>query len=465
MPTAGYLSRRRFFRRAAAAAAATLGVPLAVSSDVLGAGGLPGANERVQIGVIGCGVRGRYLIANVPDEGRVVAVCDCALSRVAGALNPTGRFAKPLEKFRREDADRCATYQDYRKMLDAAQLDAVMIATPDHHHVLAAMLACRRGLDVYVEKPLSLYIAEGRAVVEAVKRHSIVCQVGSQNRSMEMNRFACAFLRDGRLGKISRVQLPCYPGPMRYEGLPEKPIPGDLNWDLFCGQTPLRPYNRKLWIKDEFKIDGTLWRGWDLWRAYSGHLMTNWGAHSLDIVQLALGTDDTGPVEIRPLTDSYTGQMRYCPVAMRYSSGIELRLDLPMVTENIWRFHGEHGTLSMRRNFFRVDPPELVTEPPDPSVLDKWRGPGQVARPHIQNWLDCIKSRARPVAPVEVGHRSATVCHLAAIARELRRPLRWDAAGETFPGDEEANGLLSRPRRKGYELPEPASHLRSTGVF
>ena len=454
MPTTEHLSRRRLFHRTAATAAGALGIPWLIPSAVLGAGGRAGANDRVQIGVIGCGVRGKYLIANVPDEGRVVAVCDCALSRVAGTLNPTGRFAEPLEKFRREDADRSATYQDYRRMLDEADLDAVMIATPDHHHVLAAMLACRRGLDVYVEKPLSLCVAEGRALVEAVKRHQVVCQVGSQNRSMEMNRFACALVRSGGLGKISRVQMPCYPGPMRYEGLPEEPIPGDLNWDLFCGPSPLRPYNRKLWIKDELKIDGKLWRGWDLWRAYSGHLMTNWGAHSLDIVQLALGTNDTGPVEIRPLTATHSGEMRYCPVAMRYASGIELCLELPLATENIWLFHGERGRLRMRRNFFRVDPPELVSEPPDRSALDKWRGPGQVARPHIQNWLDCIKTRARPIAPVEVGHRSVTVCHLAAIARELGRPLRWDPVQETFPGDDEANALLSRPRREGFELPD-----------
>jgi hypothetical protein len=411
------------------------------------------------IGVIGTGIRGKYLIANVPEEGRVVAICDSYLRRVADTLEPKGRYAGLLAGFRERDAGRCTAYQDFRAMLDREKLDAVMIATPDHNHVLPALLACQAGLDVYCEKALSLYVAEGRALVEAARRYGRVVQVGSQNRSMAMNHVGSRMVREGRLGKISLVELPNYPGPMRYEGLPEEPIPEGLGWDLFCGQAPLRPHNRKLWVKDELKIDGKLWRGWDLWRSYSGHLMTNWGAHSVDIVQLALGTDHTGPVAIWPLTDGHRGQMRFCPVAARYADGIELRFTLRLADK--WTFHGEHGKLLMRRNTFTTDPPELVTERPDRALVEMWRGPGKgpgvVARPHVQNWLDCIKTRARPNAPVEAGHRSVTICHLAGIARELRRNLRWDPQKETFPGDEEANALLARPRREGYELPEVVS--------
>jgi predicted dehydrogenase len=447
------LSRRRFLKSSSAGAAA-IGLPYFVSSSALGTQGGTGANDRVHIGLIGTGIRGKYLIASMPDEGRVVAICDCHLPRTADTLEPRKkRHAKLLARFRERDAGRCTAYQDYRRMLDEAELDAVMIATPDHHHVLAAMLACQRGLDLYVEKPLSLTIAEGRALVEAVKRHKLVCQVGSQNRSMEMNRYACAFVRSGRLGKISRVQLPSYPGPMRYQRLPEEPVPKGLGWELFCGPTPVRPHNRKLWVKDQFKIDGKLWRGWDLWRSYSGHLMTNWGAHSVDMVQLALGTDGTGPVEVWPSTEKHTGSMRFCPVVMRYASGIELSLELPLAKLNRWLFHGELGLLSMHRNHFEVDPPELVTDPPDPKVAEIWKGHESVARPHVQNWLDCIKNRATPTVPVEVGHRSVTVCHLAGIARELRRKLRWDPDKERFPDDDEANALFDRPRRKGFDLP------------
>ncbi|MBI1903367.1 MAG: Gfo/Idh/MocA family oxidoreductase [Planctomycetia bacterium] len=443
------LSRRRFLGHAAGALTATALIPSAAFARQR----RPGPNDRIRIGVIGVGVRGKYLIANLPETAQVVALCDCALSRGASALEPKGEFAAPLAKFCETDAKHCATHQDYRRMLerDGEKLDAVMIATPDHHHILAAMLACQAGLDVYLEKPLSLTIAEGRALVRAVKRHGTLLQVGSQQRTMEFNRFGCDFLRRGGLGKISRVELPAFPGPMPIGDVTEEPTPEGLSWDLFCGPTELLPHNQKLWVKDEFEIDGVLWRGWDLFRNYSGHLMTNWGAHSVDMVQLALGMDGTGPVEVRPLVDGHSGEMRRCPVAMRYAAGTELHFT-PSVDRIV--FHGEKGVLRMRRNDFEVDPPELVADAPDPVAKEKWVGAGHVARPHIENWLACLASRKTPNAPVEADHRTVTICHLANIARELRRPLRWDPAKEVFAGDDEANRLLDRPRRKGFELPE-----------
>lgn len=452
MPQQQRLSRRSFLTRTTATAVTASCV---VSARALGTQSKPGANDRIHIGVIGTGIRGKYLIGSMPDEGRVVAVCDCHIPRVADTLEPKGRYAGMLARFRDGDAGRCAAYQDYREMIDKAKLDAVVIATPDHHHVLAAMLACQAGLDLYVEKALSLTIAEGRALVRAVERHGRVCQVGSQNRSMATNRYGCELIRDGGIGKVAVVEVSNYPGPMRYDGLPVEAIPEGLGWDLFCGPTPMRPHNRKLWIKDELKVDGQRWRGWDMWRSYSGHLMTNWGAHSIDMVQSALGTERTGPVEIWPLTDGYDGEMRLCPVAARYENGTELRFTLRFTDK--WTFHGQRGTALMRRNEFRTDPPELAVDAPDPKEQDEiWRGQSVVARPHIQNWLDCIKTRRTPNAPVKNGHRSVSVCHLANIARELGRKLRWDPDKEIFPGDDEANALLDRPRRKGFELPEIA---------
>ena len=444
--------RRGFLGRAGRLAALGLAAPYFVSSRVLAAPNRPGANDRVAIGVIGVGIRGKYLIASMPEEGRVAAICDSYLPRVADTLEPKGRYRGMLARFREQDAERCTGYQDFRKLLDGEKLDAVMIATPDHNHILPAILACQAGLDVYCEKALSLYVAEGRALVGAAKRCRRVVQVGSQNRSMAMNQLGCRLVREGRLGKISLVELPNYRGPMRYQGLPEEPVPQGLDWDLFCGPSEIRPHNRKLWVKDEFRVDGRLWRGWDLWRSYSGHFMTNWGAHSVDMVQLALGTDGTGPVEVWPLVDGYRGEMRSCPVAARYAGGIEPRFVL-RVTDK-WTFHGEKGKMLMRRNTFTTDPPELATERPDRELVDMWKGSMVAARPHIQNWLDCIKTRARPNAPVELGQRSVTICHLANICRELRRKLRWNPAEETVLGDDEANALLQRPRRQGYELPE-----------
>lgn len=425
------------------------------------------ANERLRVGVIGVGVRGKYLIGNLPESAQVAAICDCAKSRIAETLEPKRTFAKVLAGFKERDARRCRTYQDYRRLLDKEKLDAVIIATPDHHHVPAAMRALKAGLDVYLEKPLTVTIREGRLLADLVKSTKRVLQVGSQQRTMDFNRFGCEFIRKGGLGRITKVTLPNYPGPIAEPKFPKESIPRGLDWNLFCGPSQLRDYNRKLWIKDEFKVGKLVWRGWDLFRDYSGHLMTNWGAHSVDMVQYALGRDDSGPIEIRltklksvrelwqkwnhkspaPLAPD---DARFQPVVMRYADGVELHFTGgpgPIV------FYGEKGRMTMRRNHFKVDPPELVKNGPDPKLKSKWSGQGHVARPHLENWIACIKSRKTPNAPVEAGHRTATICHLANLARELGRTLRWNPKNEQFLDDPEADKLLTRPRREGFALP------------
>ncbi len=436
-----------------------------------------GANDRIQIGVIGTGVRGKYLIGNMPQGGQVVALCDCSLQRMHETREPQGEFefVETLATFRDTDAHGCTLHQDYRRMLAEERLDAVMISTPDHHHALAAVLALQAGLDVYIEKPLTLTIFEGRAICEAASRYERVVQVGSQQRSMQVNRVACEFVRDGGLGRISLVQVPNYPGPLPTPDLPAHPIPDGLDWDLFCGPTELRPHNRDLWVKDEYKRGYLTWRGWDLFRSYSGHLMTNWGGHSVDMVQYALGKDDTGPVEIWPeplpddplelallddrwhektpplgtLRDKKQDAMRFCPISMRYADGTLLKFD-PAVKDVV--VHGERGRLNISRNKYQADPADLLA-PPDAAEQGRWAGSGHVARPHIENWLECIRSRQVTHAPIEGGHRTATICHLANIARELSRPLRRDPEAERFVDDPAANALLSRPRRPGFELP------------
>ena len=456
------------------------------------------AGNIVRVGVIGTGVRGKYLIGNLPESAVVTAICDCATLRIASTLEPNGTFAPVLQRFKDRDAAKCATHQDYRRMFDREKLDAVIIATPDHHHALAAMLALQAGLDVYLEKPLTACVREGRRLADAVKRSGRVLQVGSQQRTMEMNRFACEFIRNGGLGKVTRVELPNYPGPLPMPSLGEEPGFGGVDFDLFCGPAPLRPHHRHLWMKEDFQVGDLLWRGWDLFRDYSGHLMTNWGAHSVDMVQLALGRDDTGPVEVRAMeppsvaelwprwrdktpapvgqassqSNSFNGKpkatsgvprnadafglplneaeaRRFWPVRMKYADGIELHFSHG---PDFIVFHGEKGVLKMRRNYFETDPPGLIKNGPDPAVAEKWKGTGHVARPHLENWLDAIRSGAPLNAPVEVGHRTATICHLANIARELNRPLKWSPAREQFLDNAEANTLLDRPRRKGFEF-------------
>ncbi len=467
------MSARRSTRRDFLAKSTLTAAPLFVPSHVLGRGSRTAPNDRIEIAVVGCGVRGKYLIANLPDSARVTTLCDCAADRIEGVRRPKEKpFDSILADFAEGDGRHCRTYADYRRLFDEAKADAVVIATPDHHHALAAVLACRAGLDVYLEKPLALTIAGGRAVADAVAEHDRVLQVGSQQRTMEINRFACEFVRDGGLGKVSLVEVPNYPGPIDGVRLAEQPVPAGFDWDLFLGPSSRRPYNRKWWDKDSFKVGRLTWRGWDLFRDFSGHLTTNWGAHSVDMVQYALGADDTGPAEVaigevdeaaieRDWVEKWSKKTprarrpwgrstRFHPVTMKYSDGTELRFT-PDVDTAV--FHGEKGTMKISRNKFVVDPADLVVDGPDPSIAAKWVGGGHVARPHLENWLDCIRTRGVPNAPVEVGHRSVTVCHLANTVRELSRPLRWDPDAERFANDDAANALLDRAPREGFGLP------------
>lgn len=415
MPESHTVSRRRFLQRTTAAAVAA---PYFVPSSVLAAPGRPGANDRVLIGLIGTGGRAHQLMDHMPAEGKIVAACDCEIPRIPTEFRGT----------------KLHTYQDHRRMLDQERLDAVVVATPDHGRVIPCIHACQAGLDVYAEKPLTLTIGEGRVLVRAVRKYQRVFQVGTQQRSMEMNRFACALVRSGGIGKLKAVLAVDYTGPKRYTGLPEQPMPKQFDWDMWCGQTELRPYNAELH------------RGWMGWRAYSGGELTNWGAHGLDQVQWALGMSHTGPVE---LWLDKQGHAR-----MRYANGVEVRFTLPRGPMGGAIFVGSKAKIEINRNKFTTNPPDFVKDPPAPATAKIWEGPGWIARPHLQNWLDCIKTRERPRADVEIGHRSVSVCHLVGIVRELRRRLRWDPETETFPGDDEANTYLNRPRRKGYELPE-----------
>lgn len=420
----GNISRRALLKKGAAASAA-LAAPYIVPSGVLAAPGRAGANDRVILGFIGTGGRARQLMDHVPTDGaKIVAICDCYLQRCKETLG-------------QKKAD-WNVYQYYQKMFEKEKLDAVVVATTDHARVLPCIRACEAGLDVYAEKPLTLTIREGRILVNAVRKYKRILQVGSQQRSMEMNRFACEFVRKGGLGKLKRVQGVSYSGPKDYDGLPEQPIPEGNDWDVWQAQTEARPFNHALQF------------GWMGWREYSGGQMTNWGAHGVDQIQWALGKCTTGPVEIWPTTPGPHGS-----VSMRYADGMQVDYDIPDGAGPMGGgvFTASDAKMVLDRNEFKTDPPDFIKNPPDPSVRQAWEGPDWVSRPHIQNWFDCIKSRELPTADVEIGHRSISVCHLANIARRLGRPLRWDPDKELFVGDDEADTYVDRPRRKGWELP------------
>lgn len=416
-------NRRGFLKQGSSLAAAGITAPYFVPSTVLAAPGRPGANDRINIGVIGTGNRARMLMNQTPEPGRIVAICDCYQQRMV------------------ETAQQLKTdwpmYDDYHEMIDKENLDAVIVGTPDHGRVLPCIHACQAGLDVYAEKPLTLTISEGRVLVNAARKYDRVFQVGSQQRTMEMNRFACELVRSGGIGKLKVVKAICYTGPKRYEGLPEAPVPEGDNWDAWQSQAEERAFSPHLQF------------GWMQWRSYSGGEMTNWGAHGVDQIQWALGMSQSGPVELWPTSPGPNGKLR-----MRYANGVEVHYELEKGPHGGGVFVGEDCKIEINRNKFTTNPKDFVKDPPNPSEAQSWEGPGWIAKPHIQNWLDCIKTREKPNADVEIGHRSISVCHLANITREIGRKLQWDPDTETFPGDEEANAYLARPRRKGYELPE-----------
>jgi len=430
------LNRRTFLRRSAAFAAAGT-APYFVPTRVLAAEGLPGANDRIGIGFIGIGRQASGLLDGLVRQkvARVVAFADVNLRRAREAAGKHGAEA----------------FQDYRKLLERKDVDAIITATPEHWRSLICIHSCQAGKDLYVEKPMTLTIREGRLMVEAVRKYKRVFQTGSQQRSMWANRVGCELVRTGALGKIQRVIAHNYPSPWE-NGLPAEPVPAELDWNLWCGPTEPVPYNNDLYRPRANP-------GWLSFRPYSGGEMTGWGAHGFDQVQWALGMDAGGPIEIwseGPKFDppTYTqaepktrgDKLCNAPkVFMRYAGDIVMELGNGPDGGAI--FIGEKGKITINRGRCESDPPELAED-----ALGK-RPPG-FNDSHLKNWLDCIKSRARPIADVEIGHRSATVCHLGNIARWTGRKLRWDPVKEIFPDDQQANEYLERRHRKGFELPK-----------
>ncbi len=424
-------SRRKFLRGAASAVAGAFGAPLIIPRSALAAPGQPGANDRITVGAIGVGGRATLLLGQLPESAQIVALSDCNLPRA--------------EAFKAKNNGNWPVFQDHRQLLDRKDVDAVIVATGDFQRVLPCIHACQAGKDVYAEKPLTLYVSEGRALVNAVRRHNRILQVGSQQRSMEMNRVACELIRTGGLGKVLEVRAINYSGPQPSpaEQPAEVSLPPGLDWNVWLNQAAWRPFNPD-------------WMGWMRWRDFSGGEMTNWGAHGLDQIQWALGTDDTGPVEIKPLSSGPGGQL-----SMRYANGVEVKFVLEQGHGPMGGavFVCEKGKLEINRNKFVSNPPEIAAQLlKNLDVAEeerKWSDSLALwqARWHMQNWLDCIRSRKLPVADVEIGHRSVTLCHLANIVRAAGRPLKWDPQQERFVGDEEANAYLERPRRQGFELP------------
>jgi len=422
-------------------------------------------NETINVALIGLGGRCHEIVRTclgIPNV-RIVAACDCFKPRVDNYLN-----------LATEQGQQWKGYLDFREMMEKEPLDGVFVETTTHARAWIACHAMAAGLDVYLEKPMCLTIAEGRELVKRARQYKRVTQVGTQQRSIELNNWACDLVRGGAIGKVTEVLAPDFVSPARWAPQEGQPMPDGGTegwWDVWTNQAEFRPYHP------------SIHRGWANWWDYDGGGMsfgvTGWGTHSYDQIQRGLGTDTTGPVEVvleepvavrkagkydeRPIAESETGAPYYgmvrnlegprARVTMTFASGTKLNLSLDADRSPGLGciFVGEKGRIEVNRDRISSDPPELVTgsgRPPHLSVPE--------TQPHIENWLDGIRTRKTCNADIEYGQRSSTLCYLVNIARDLGRvgeKLQWDPDAERFNNCDEGNAMLDRPRREGYELP------------
>jgi len=426
------ITRRQFVE---GAAAAVVGVPMIVPRSVFGAEEQAPPSERITVGFIGCGkMANDYHLSTLLRFGDVQALAVCevdktrrqhAKKRVEDAYSKNG------------DYKGCDEYTDFRELIARDDVDAVVIAAPDHWHAIPIIEACKAGKDVYCEKPLTLTIAEAKTCIDAVRKHGRVMQTGSQQRSSVFGKFrlACELVRSGRLGKVTTVHVGVG-GPSRPCDLPEEPIEPGLDWNMWLGQAPERPYHSILsprGLHNHFPA-------WRAYREYSGGSMTDMGAHHYDIAQWALDMDQSGPVRIIPPEDpKATRGVKYI-----YANGVEMIHGGPGGCV----FEGTEGKLHINRRHLSSEPESIVQDPLADDEVHLYESPG-----HHRDWLNAIRSRQRPVADVEIGARSVTVCHLGNLAYWNHRELKWDPEAWRFVDDEEANQWLDRPRRDPWQLP------------
>lgn len=423
------LSRRQFLKGTAAVVAA----PYVLSPR---AWGRPAPSERITLGIIGLGNMGGGHLDTLKDrrDVQIIAVCDVDRAKRENAREKV--IDAYEEELVRSTFRGVFAYEDFEHLLARRDIDAVLIAVPDHWHAIIAIAACRSGKDVYCEKPLSLTVREADAMVAAARRYGRVFQTGSQQRSDGKFRRACELVRSGRIGTVHTVRVGIG-GPSAEAFLSEQPVPDGFNWDRWLGPAPWQPYNAE-------RCSGSYSGGWRLIRDYSGGMMTDWGAHHFDIAQWGLGMDGSGPIEIIPPNlappDETTGQGA---LTYRYANGVRMIHG----GANGVRFIGSDGWVEVNRDHLQTWPESLAKAPLGPNDVHLYESPG-----HHEDWLRCIRDRRRPLCDVAVGASSATVCHLGNIAWWLGRTVHWDPEQRELVGDEAAARWLDRPRRAPWRL-------------
>jgi len=448
----GKINRRAFLKRAAGTACAA-GFPMIVPSSVLGLDGAAAPSERIGVGCIGLGGQGLHNMRSFMNlmQAQVIAVCDVHANDQDHFI---GRepAKKIVESFYAEKQASgfykgCDTYGDFRELLARQDIDAVTVCTPDHWHGLISQAAAKAGKDIYCEKPLTNTIAEGRAVCDAVKKYGRILQTGSHERSRPNARYACELVRNGRIGKLHtiRVNMPnSDPHHLQLKKLdfphPILPVPEGFDYEMWQGPAPQIPYTADrcpfFW---RFHLD------------YGGGEMTDRGAHIIDLAQFGHGSDDTGPVEIRGKGEMLQGGHFKAFIDYRfecvYADGV--RLIGTTDTPRGLKFEGDEGWI-----FIHVHGGELDAQPK--SLLESGIRPGEIAlgraADHHQNFIDAMLTRRDPFATAEIGHRSATICHLLNIAMLTEQPLKWNPVTEQITNCEEANRMIARPMRSPWRL-------------
>jgi predicted dehydrogenase len=406
-----------------------------------------GANDRVRVALIGAGRQGIGNMRNAmrhPDVD-VAAVCDVYEPNLAKGV---------------EAAPNAQRYRDFRHVLDRKDIDAVIIGTPDHWHALQTVLACEAGKDVYVEKPISVCIGEGRKMVDAARKHRRIVQVGTQQRSGRHFQQAAELVKSGRLGKVTQVRTWNF-GNEAPDGIgnpPDSDPPPDLDWDLWLGPAPKRPFN-----PNRFGVSPERWSTFRWFWDYAGGMMTDWGVHWLDIVQMAMGVDAPESVaavggkfalrDNRETPDTLLASFQYpgfiCTYENRSANAGALN-----GKGNGMLFHGTDATMFLDRQGFEIVPEKRKTGDATVERTEamKVESSNSHAQDHLLDFIDCVKTRRTPIADIEIGHRSTTTALLGTIAYRTGRRIQWDAARERIIGDKDAERYLMREYRRPWKL-------------
>uniref|UniRef100_F4CCG6 Oxidoreductase domain protein n=1 Tax=Sphingobacterium sp. (strain 21) TaxID=743722 RepID=F4CCG6_SPHS2 len=399
---------------------------------VLGGQGFLAPSDRINLGYIGTGKQNSYLlkaIAKCP-ETMVLAASDVDKQKLQRFVQ-----AAIVENKKKATAE-VAAYRQYRELLDRKDIDAVVIASPDHWHAQMVVDAAKAGKDIYCEKPLSLTIAEGRAMVDAVGKYKRVFQTGSMQRSQQYFRDAVNLVRNGYIGEIKEINV-SIGGPVRACDLPTLPTPDYLDWDNWIGPSLYRGYHPTL----SPPLGDESWAGWRNYHGFGGGYVTDWGAHMFDIVQWALDMDRSGPVEFVPPQQPLAQEGLY----FKYANGIQVN-HKRWIEGNAIQFVGTNGTIEVAREFLRSKPEPLAKITLKASDKKVYHSEN-----HYQDWINAVKARKQPIVDVETGHRTATVCNAVNIAYELQKSLQWDPKKEIFD-NAYANGMLSRPYRGNWDF-------------